>query len=295
MKIIDCHVHPSAVKNYADELAHFIMHMRSHGIGGMIASDLGDGWLAYPDKETLRNANDRLRNEAEKYPGELFYLMYINPQLDNWREEFARHAKSACGVKLWISLKNPVNGTLGASIEVIKAAADCRLPVLIHCFERTGGNTGGSVGIDEIISMARAVPESTLIAAHSNGNWRKLIAKASAVPENIFFDISGGYPERTMVRKLVDCFGSKRILYGSDAPGRSFGSQLSKVFSAGLSDCEINDVLYENARRIFALPEVKDYPEKTLPCCNLPNSNEDNFCFLPQIRYHGWNRGRYCL
>ncbi|MBO5923036.1 MAG: hypothetical protein J6Q81_00850, partial [Lentisphaeria bacterium] len=144
MKIIDCHVHPSAVKNYADELAHFIMHMRSHGIGGMIASDLGDGWLAYPDKETLRNANDRLRNEAEKYPGELFYLVYINPQLDNWREEFARHAKSACGVKLWISLKNPVNGTLGASIEVIKAAADCRLPVLIHCFERTGQSVRGS-------------------------------------------------------------------------------------------------------------------------------------------------------
>ena len=133
--------------------------------------------------------------------------------------------------------------------------------------------------------MARAVPESTLIAAHSNGNWRKLITKASAVPDNIFFDISGGYPERTMVRKLVDCFGSKRILYGSDAPGRSFGSQLSKVFSAGLSDCEINDVLYENARKIFALPEVKDYPEKALPCCHLPNSNEDNFCFVGSSPY----------
>ena len=285
MKIIDCHVHPSAVPNYTEEVDHFITHMRAHGIGCMIASDLGEKWVAYPDKETLSKANSRLLEMVRKYPEELFYLVYINPQLDNWREELARHEKSACGVKLWISLKAPGSTDLTASIEVIKAAAERKLPVLIHCFERTDGNAGGSVRIDEIISMAEAVPDSTLIAAHSNGNWRKLIAKAARVPENIFFDVSGCFPERTMVRRLVDCFGSRRVLFGTDAPGRSFGSQLNKVFSANLSEAELNDVLYENARRIFSLPELKDIPQKDLPCWNIERNKEDNFCFAGSSPY----------
>ena len=284
MKIIDCHVHPSAVDNYVEEVDHFVKHMRSHGIGGMIASDLGVVWKAYPDKDMLRYANDRLLEMVRKYPGELFYLVYINPQLDNWADELARHEKTACGVKLWISLKDQESGDLSASVEVIRAAAERNLPVLIHCFERTDGNAGGSVGIDEIITFAESVPDSTLIAAHSNGNWRKLIAKADRVPENIFFDTSGCYPERTMVRRLVATFGAKRILYGSDAPGRSFGSQLNKVFSAGLSDDELNDVLYANARRIFKLPETA-VPDKNLPSWDLPGSDEDNFCFAGTSPY----------
>ena len=280
MKIIDCHVHPQAVENYAEALEHLLQHMRSHGIGGMIASDLGDGWLAYPDKEKVRQANARLKTVCGKFPGELFYLVYINPQLDNWQEELALHEKSACGVKLWVSLRSENNKSdLANSVKVIEAAAARQLPVLIHCFERTDGVSGGSVGIDEIIYFAGKVPACQLVAAHSNGNWRSLIAKAERVPENIFFDVSGGYPERTMVRRLVETFGSERILYGSDAPGRSFGSQLSKVFSAGLTEFELNNILYENCRKLFKLPEIRVEPEKNLPHWNMPNCHEDNFCF----------------
>ncbi len=286
MKIIDCHVHPSAVKNYAEELERLLSHMRAHGISGMIASDLGDGWMAYPDMETLRRANDRIRDMCIKHAGELFYLVYINPQLQNWREELARHEKSACGIKLWISLRNPEDRSdLSAALEVIKAAAERDLPVLIHCFERTSGDAGGSVGIDEMITFAGKVPTCRLIAAHSNGNWRKLIAGADRVPENIFFDISGSYPERTMVRRLVDTFGSERILYGSDAPGRSFGSQLSKVFSAGLLPEEEENVLCNNCRRIFKLPEVNTIYKKALSAFDMQDFDSDNFCFAGKSPY----------
>ena len=159
MKIIDCHVHPQAVENYAEALKHLLQHMRSHGIGGMVASDLGDGWLAYPDKEKVRQANARLKTECGKFPGELFYLVYINPQLDNWQEELALHEKSACGLKLWISLRSENNKSdLANSVKVIEAAAARNLPVLIHCFERTDGVSGGSVGIDETATGAALLP-----------------------------------------------------------------------------------------------------------------------------------------
>ena len=286
MKIIDCHVHPSAVENYFEEFEHFISHMRSHGICGMIASDLGDKWLPYPDSDTLRKANDRLLKMVEKYPDELFYLVYLNPQLEDWQDELARHEKSACGVKLWISLRNQSDkNDLSCSVDVLKAAAERKLPVLIHCFERTDGNAGGSVGIDEIIYMANQVPSCRIIAAHSNGNWRKLIAKADSVPENVFFDVSGSYPERTMVRRLTAVFGSERILYGSDAPGRSFGSQLSKVFSAQLAPQDEENILYNNSRRIFNLPETDVEPVKNLPKWLIPAANEDNFCFAGSSPY----------
>ncbi len=286
MKIIDCHVHPRPSVDYAGEFERFIRHMRNHGIGAAVASDLGDGWKAYPDAETVSQANARLQKMCGKYSGEVFYLVYINPQLENWREELLRHENSACGVKLWISLRSMSDKSdLANSVKVIQAAAERNLPVLIHCFEQTGGAAAGSVGIDEMIYFAQKVSASTLIAAHSNGNWRKLIDKADRVPENIFFDVSGCYPERTMVRRLVDRFGSERILYGSDAPGRGFASQLYKVFSAGLAEFELNNILYENSRRIFHLPDLQYDPAKKLPRYLLPANNEDNFCFAGKSVY----------
>lgn len=279
MPVIDCHVHPQAVENYKTAAEKLLKHMRMHGIEQMILSDLGNKWLAYPDSATLQRANERLQKVCADSKGIMHYLVYLNPQLEDWHAELAQHCRSACGVKLWISLKDPSDGSLARSVEVLKASAQLDLPVLIHTFERTDGVVGGSVGIDGIIELARAVPECQIIAAHACGSWRRAIKRAGEFPENIVFDISGSYPERTMVKRLYEAFGAKRLLYGSDAYGRSFGSQKHKVFEAKLSEEDNHAILYANACRIFKLQPLQGSAKIDLPRRVMADLSEDHFCF----------------
>ena len=45
--------------------------------------------------------------------------------------------------------------------------------------------------------------------------------------------------------------GAERVLYGSDAGGRSFATQLSKVYSANITDADKNLILGGNLRRML--------------------------------------------
>ena len=281
MHIIDCHVHTQAVVNYHEAALRLLEHMDNHGISSMIVSDLGDNWKPFPDSKTIHIANLRLKEFSLVNQEKVHYLVYINPLLSDWIEEFNSHKDTAVGVKLWISLRQENDFSLDKSIEVLKMAAKYDLPVLIHVFETTDPLLFGSIGIDGIIELATKVPNCTIIAAHSCGSWRRTIKRCHEFPNNIYFDISGSYPERTMVSSLVSCFGADRILYGSDAPGRSFGSQLHKVIDGQLTFSQQEKILYKNAKKIFKLKDdLLNNKNKKLPQKKLANLGVDNFCFV---------------
>ena len=278
MDIIDCHVHPELSGNYFEDITRLTNRMLCHGIGKAILSDLGDGWQAFPDRVTLEAANERLRKAVFASKGRLEYLVYINPQLDDWQSIFERYIADSCGVKLWISLRSEEYG-LERTKDVLRLAASYDKAVLIHTFDRTNAPTSGAVGIADVIELARSVPDCLIVAAHSGGNWRNAISHAEEIPENVVFDISGSYPERTMVQRLVSTFGSNRILYGSDAFGRSFSSQLSKVFSCNFEESDLKKILCENSIRVFKISAPEFAEKQNIPTWSIPKMNEDNFCF----------------
>jgi uncharacterized protein len=45
--------------------------------------------------------------------------------------------------------------------------------------------------------------------------------------------------------------GAERVLYGSDAPGRSFASQLGKVYGANVDESAKKLILGENLKRLM--------------------------------------------
>ena len=47
-----------------------LCHMAQNGISQAVISDLGDGWLAFPDKDTLVTANRRLRQAVSESDGQ---------------------------------------------------------------------------------------------------------------------------------------------------------------------------------------------------------------------------------
>ncbi len=287
LPIIDCHVHMPPATDYPAAGERLLMHMRRHRIAMMIASDLGDGWRPFPDSVTLHNANRRLSELARRYAPQLQYLVYLNPQLPDWADELAAHASQAVGIKLWISLRAS-DGSFDRTIAVLHEAARLRLPVLIHTFHRTDANLPGEINLDDLIVLAEAAAECRILAAHAGGNWRAAIARRDRIPANVQFDFSGGYPERGMVGQLLAAFGPQRLLYGSDAPGRSFGSQLTKVLHSGFPETVVNALVHENACRLFnlggavaKLTRQNDFhdPEST-GVSMLPDAAEDHFCFV---------------
>jgi predicted TIM-barrel fold metal-dependent hydrolase len=70
--------------------------------------------------------------------------------------------------------------------------------------------------------------------------------------KNISAEVCGSDPTAGMVEMAVRELGPERVIYGSDFPGRSFASQLAKVYSADLSEAARRLILGDNLRRLLS-------------------------------------------
>ena len=63
--------------------------------------------------------------------------------------------------------------------------------------------------------------------------------------------MAGSNPTTGFVEMAVRELGAERVIYGSDAGGRSFASQLSKVMGARIPDSAKELILGGNLRRLL--------------------------------------------
>jgi len=68
---------------------------------------------------------------------------------------------------------------------------------------------------------------------------------------NVYADLGGGDPTAGFTEMAVRELGVERVLYGSDAAGRSFASQLAKVFGADIPESAKRLILGENLKRLL--------------------------------------------
>lgn len=250
------------------------------GIGRMIVSDVGDS-SEFPPPEEVRIANDRAAAFAAERPGRVWFLAYLNPQNDDAEAELERAlARGVIGIKLWISLRDPKHG-LERTKRLLRRAGALRLPVLVHTFSRTDELRPGEVDARMLFELARECPETTLIGAHAGGNVRVSAPFIAASPDNLYWDLSGGFPRRGILGELLEHTAPEKLLWGSDMPGRSFESQLAKVRYEALPEAVKKLILNGNAERIFGLPpsdeavRLPEYPSSD----RLPDMTEDHFVF----------------
>jgi predicted TIM-barrel fold metal-dependent hydrolase len=64
-------------------------------------------------------------------------------------------------------------------------------------------------------------------------------------------DLAGGDPVAGVTEMAVRELGAERVIYGSDAPGRSFGSQLAKIQGADIPDEAKRLILAGNLKRLL--------------------------------------------
>ncbi|MCK5802751.1 MAG: amidohydrolase family protein [Lentisphaeria bacterium] len=285
--IIDIHTHVPAKSQWEKLLT----QSRDNGVLFTVVSSLHvPTWARYPTPEQVRAANEEARDFVEFANGMALWFAYLNPQNENWPEELERCvSEGASGIKLWVSIKREEDGSLDNVRRLLKHAGGAGLPVLLHAWNRTDENLPGELDFAEFATLAREFPQTTMIGAHGGTNWRHSSGLFTDLP-NARVDVCGGYPEAGQTEALVAELGADRVLYGSDALGRSIPSQVAKVALAELSDEVKARIFWSNAAKLLNITDEMIAraratsallpPTDPLP---VPDFSEDHFCFCGRL------------
>lgn len=155
------------------------------------------------------------------------------------------------GIKLWIA-KHCNALELDP---IIKRATELKALIFQHTwFNALGGKPGESIPPD-LAELAARHPNATIICGHTGGDWERGI-RSIRPRKNVSVDLAGFDPTAGVTEMAVRELGAERVIYGSDAGGRSFASQLGKVFGADISDSAKKLILGENLKRLL-MPILK--------------------------------------
>jgi hypothetical protein len=155
------------------------------------------------------------------------------------------------GVKLWVAQRCAAE----AIDPLIRRAAELKAVIFQHTWLKTDGNYPGESTPQDLADLAARHPQTPLICGHTGGNW-ELGIRTIRSHKNVSVDLAGSDPTSGITEMAVRELGAERVIYGSDAGGRSFASQLAKVQGANISDRDKKLILGENLRRML-LPILK--------------------------------------
>jgi predicted TIM-barrel fold metal-dependent hydrolase len=150
------------------------------------------------------------------------------------------------GVKLWVAR----HCNTPELDPIVKRAAELKALVLQHTYIKATGNLPGESTPMELAELARRHPDVPMIAAHAGADWEVGI-RAICDCKNVCAELCGSDPTAGFTEMAVRELGAERVLYGSDAGGRSFASQLGKVLGADIPESAKRLILGENCRRLL--------------------------------------------
>ncbi|GMW01983.1 MAG: hypothetical protein AMXMBFR84_31190 [Candidatus Hydrogenedentota bacterium] len=249
-EIWDLHNHLSGVEGRTpdERMAALIRHADRMGIEKLCVF-MGMEWDYDPDPDRFRRDNDEVLQALSHWHHRAFGFVYLNPK---YPEESLRELDRCVaegpmvGIKLWVAEHCNVPGI----DPIIRRAVELNAVVFQHTWIKITGNLPGESTPMELAELAVRHPDATLVCGHTGGDWEIGIRAIRAFP-NVYVDLGGGNPTAGMTEMAVRELGADRVLYGSDAGGRSFASQLAKVYGAQIDDESKRKILGGNLKRIL--------------------------------------------
>jgi predicted TIM-barrel fold metal-dependent hydrolase len=251
--IWDGHVHLTGVSGTVEErIDQLLRYAGRLGIERLVVS-LGTALSPYdPSPDEVRRANDEVLRAIAHAPDRVLGMVYLNPKhTQESLREIDRCVRDGpmVGVKLWVALecRRPELDP------IVRRAADLKVPILQHAYWRTIANLPGESSPADVAILAARHPDASFICAHTGNDWERGIRAIRAV-KNVCAEVSGSDPTSGFVEMAVRELGPERVVFGSDAGGRSFASQLAKVTSADLPEAHKRMILGGNLRRLLIAP-----------------------------------------
>ncbi len=246
----DAHTHLTGVSGSVPERVAKLLKFADRMNVERMVMFMGRNPVAHPTPDEFRRQNDEVLQAIACAPQRVMGFVYLNPQYQ--KESLAEMDRCVrdgpmIGIKLWIALacSRPELDPIAAR------AGELHIPILQHAYWRTAGNWPGESAPPDVAALAARHPQVSFICAHSGNDWERGF-RAIRASKNVWGEICGSDPTAGMVEMAVRELGVERVLYGSDAGGRSFASQLAKVYSAEIPRESKRLILRENLRRLLA-------------------------------------------
>jgi len=246
----DAHTHlvSGGQATVAQRVANLLKYADRMAIERIVVS-LGRDLVDHPTPEELRRQNDDVLEAIACAPQRVMGLVYLNPRYE--RECLAELDRCVRdGPMVGVKLLTAVRCSRRELDPIVARAGELRVPILQHAFWHAGGNPPDESTPADVAILAARHPQASFICAHSGADWERGFRQIRAL-KNVWAEISGSDPTAGMVEMAVRELGAARVVYGSDAGGRSFASQLAKVYGADIPLESRRLVLRENLRGLL--------------------------------------------
>jgi hypothetical protein len=210
---------------------------------------MGDKAVVDPSPDELRRQNDQVLQALSHWHHRAFGFVYVSPKhVEASLREIDRCVRDGpmVGLKLWVAARCDCP----EADALVSRAAELKAVIFQHTWIKAGGNEPGESTPMDLAALAARHPKASLICGHTGGQWELGIRTVRNLP-NVAIDLAGSDPTAGFVEMAVRELGARRIIYGSDVPGRSFASQLAKVMGAKITDLDRRLILGENLRRLL--------------------------------------------
>lgn len=247
---LHCHIASAAGRTPTERMADLLRYADRMRIE-RVCVYMGYPLTTRPSAERLRAENDQVLEALAHWHDRAFGFCYVSPEhTEASLKEIDRCVRDGpmVGIKLWVARRCG-----DAAIDpIVRRAAELKAVLFQHTWFKTdGGNLPGESTPDDLVSLSRRHPGVRLICGHTGGTW-ELGIRAVRGSSQISVDLAGSDPTSGLTEMAVRELGAERVIYGSDAPGRSFASQLAKVLDAEISDDAKEKILGGNLRRLMA-------------------------------------------
>ena len=248
-EIWDGHVHLTGTSGTPEERIDQILKCADRmGVGRLVLS-LGYSIVNNPTPDQFRQENNEVLAAMAHAPQRVLGFVYVNPR----HPEASIAEMNRCvrdgpmvGVKLLVAIR-----CHGPELDpIVRHAVELKAPIIQHCFWKNFDINPDESNPADLVALAARHPDASFICAHSGGDWERGI-RTLRTTKNICAECSGSDPTAGFIEMAVRELGAERVSYGSDAGGRSFASQLAKVYSADLPEASRRLVLGGNLRRLL--------------------------------------------
>jgi predicted TIM-barrel fold metal-dependent hydrolase len=220
------------------------------GVERLILSQGFGEHMPYPSPAQVRDENDRVMRAVKHFPDRAYGSVFLNPQNTDFSlQEFDRCVRDGPMVSIG-ELETDVRCNSPVLDPIVERAISMSVPILQHTWIKASGNEPDESTPFDLVELARRHPQANFICAHTGGNW-ELGIRAIRGTKNVYAEIAGSDPVSGFVEMAVRELGAERVIYGSDVGGRSFASQLAKVFGAEVPDAAKELILGGNLRRLL--------------------------------------------
>ncbi len=231
---LHCHLLGIDGRTPEEKMANLLEVADRHGIEKLCLF-FSRTWAQTPTAEELKLDNDYLLQALSHWSDRAFGFCYVSPEhVEASLAEIERCIAQGpmIGIKLWVARR----ANEEALDAIIRKAHQHRAVIFQHTwFKQNGGQLAGESTPLDLAQLAARHPDTHFICGHAGGQW-ELGIRAIRASKNISIELAGSDPTAGFTEMAVRELGADRIIYGSDVSGRSFASQLAKVYSARIDD-----------------------------------------------------------